>query len=53
MPLELVRAVPKAFWFWQGVGVLLVCWLLVNLWKSRKTIAENTLDRDDGGPMAE
>ena len=42
MPWELQRAVPRAFWFWQGVAVLVVLWLLVGLWKVRKAVAEKT-----------
>lgn len=44
MPRQVVRALPNAFWFWQGVGVLAVGWLLVELWKTRRAIAEKTLD---------
>lgn len=51
MPRELARALPNAFWFWQGVGVLVVCWLLGKLWRSRRSIAEKTAgwDGTDGG----
>ncbi len=44
IPRQVVRALPNAFWFWQGVWVLAVGWLLVGLWKTRRAIAEKTLD---------
>jgi hypothetical protein len=40
MPRDFIRAVPNAFWFWQGVVILLSGWLLVKLRESRKAIAE-------------
>lgn len=48
-PRELIRAVPNAFWFWQGVGVLISCRLLLKLWRSRTAIAEHTAGWDGGG----
>ena len=39
IPLELVRALPRAFWFWQGIGAVAAIWLIARLWKSRKAIA--------------
>jgi len=42
-PRELIRAVPNSFWFWQGVGVLIACWLLLRLRRSRIAIAEKTV----------
>jgi len=40
MPRDFIRAAPNAFWFWQGVVILLSGWLLVKLRESRKAIAE-------------
>lgn len=48
MPRELARAVPNVFWFWQGVGVLAVIWLLNELRKSRKAIALKTVESAEG-----
>ncbi len=36
---ELERSVPLAFYFWQGVSVLVVIWLIAELIKSRKAMA--------------
>jgi hypothetical protein len=38
----LIRAAPPSFWFWQGVGALVLGWLMSGLWKSRRAIAEKT-----------
>ena len=40
MPRDFIRAVPNAFWFWQGVLMLLTGWLLIKLREARKAIAE-------------
>jgi hypothetical protein len=39
-PRDLERAMPRAFWFWLGVGALLAGWLVVRLWRSRAAIAD-------------
>lgn len=39
MPRDVARALPNAFWFWQGVAVLVVGWLLLKLRESRKRIS--------------
>lgn len=40
MPRDVARAMPNAFWFWQGVAVLTVIWLLTKLREARKKISE-------------
>ncbi|MEJ6719580.1 MAG: hypothetical protein QNK82_13890 [Akkermansiaceae bacterium] len=40
MPRDVARAVPNAYWFWQGVAVLTVIWLVTKLRESRKRISE-------------
>ena len=47
IPREIVKALPNAFWFWQGVALLTVLWLLAELWKTRRAIANHTLERSD------
>ena len=43
LPPDFERTVPRAFWFWQGVGLLWACNLAINLLRGRKKIAESTL----------
>lgn len=42
MPADVIRGIPLAFWFWQGVAVLLSLWMLNLLRRTRKEIAEKT-----------
>ena len=42
-PIDIERALPRAFWFWQGIGALVAITLLVKLRQSRKAIAKSTL----------
>lgn len=42
VPLEIARAVPRAFWFWQGVGAIATLWLVSALVRSRRAIARST-----------
>lgn len=46
LPADVARAVPRAFYFWQGVSVLVTLWLIGRLRAARKAIAENTVIRD-------
>ena len=43
MPLDIKRALPGAFWFWQGVFALIAIWLIVGLVRSRKEVAQMSL----------
>jgi hypothetical protein len=43
LPAEAARAVPRAFYFWLLVGVLVALWLAGQLWASRKTMARSVL----------
>ena len=36
---DLARAIPRAFWFFQGAALLVTLWLLVDLRRSRKAFA--------------
>ena len=36
IPNEIIRAIPLAFWFWQGITALATLWLLGRLWLIRK-----------------
>lgn len=39
LPREVARSAPNAFWFWQGVAVLALARLLLDLRRSRRTVA--------------
>ena len=39
LPLDLARALPRAFWFWQILGALVALRLLLELRRSRRAIA--------------
>ena len=43
LPPGAVRAVPRAFYFWLFVGILVAGWLVVRLWTVRKAMAERVL----------
>ena len=40
LPADLARSVPRAFFFWHAVSVLVTVWLIVRLRRARKAIAE-------------
>jgi len=42
LPEELFKAVPRAFWFFQGVRLLATLWFVKDFWKRRKAIAKST-----------
>lgn len=42
MPRDVARAIPNAFWFWQGVGAILTVWLLSKLRIARKKISDSS-----------
>ena len=44
MPRDVARALPNAFWFWQGVALLVTGWLLVKLRESRLKISRESMD---------
>ena len=39
LPVEAARAVPRAFYFWLLVAVLVVLWLVGKLWAFRRAMA--------------
>jgi hypothetical protein len=43
LPAEAARAVPRAFYFWLFVSLLVAAWLVVRLWAARKVRAANSL----------
>jgi hypothetical protein len=43
LPREVARAVPRAFQFWLMVWLLVTAWLIVQLWKTRRTMARSVL----------
>ena len=40
LPVFIARSVPRAFYFWQAVSVLVTLWLAVRLWSARQAIAK-------------
>lgn len=51
---DLMRGLPRAFWFWQVVAGLLALDLIWKLWGSRKAIAARSLhDGEDQSPPEE
>ena len=47
LPRELIRALPRAFWFWQGVSALVTVWLLVGLRRSLTMVARQAAEEGD------
>jgi hypothetical protein len=43
LPAQAARAVPRAFYFWLFVSVLVALWLVVRLWAHRQALARNAL----------
>ena len=43
LPAEAARAVPRAFYFWLLVGVLVMLWLIARLWAVRTAMAKSVL----------
>ncbi len=39
LPYEVFRALPRAFWFWQGVALLMTVVFVLRLWKARQEVA--------------
>jgi hypothetical protein len=44
LPRDVMRALPRAFWFWQAVGALVTLRLIVGLWHSLKTVARQAAE---------
>ena len=42
LPPDFERTIPRAFWFWQAVGLLWTCSLMIKLRRSRMEIARST-----------
>lgn len=53
MTRDLVRAMPRAFWFWQALSAMVVINLLWQLRASRETIAQESAPEDSDGDKAE
>ena len=47
LPVGLARAVPRAFYFWQFVTVLVAIWLIIELRKCRKAMAREVLGSEE------
>jgi hypothetical protein len=43
LPPGAERAIPRAFYFWLLVGLLLTQWLIIRLWSARKAMAADPL----------
>jgi hypothetical protein len=46
-PRDLARAIPRAFWFYQGLALMVSAWLLVDLRRSRREFAKRAASRGD------
>ena len=46
LPANLARSVPRAFYFWQAVSLLVALWLIGRLWNARKEIAGSAIKRE-------
>ena len=46
LPANLARSVPRAFYFWQAVSLLVTLWLISRLWSARKAIAGSAIKRE-------
>ena len=42
LPPDFERTIPRVFWFWQAVGFLWTCSLMIKLRRSRMEIARST-----------
>lgn len=46
LPANLARSIPRAFYFWQAVSLLVTLWLIARLRHARKSIAGSALKRE-------
>jgi hypothetical protein len=53
LPVAVARSVPRAFYFWQAVSVMLTLWLLARLWNARKAIAKSANPQVSKDPVTE
>lgn len=53
MTQDLIRATPRAFWFWQALSVMFVVNLLLQLRASRAGIAKDSVPEREGAGEAE
>lgn len=44
LPANIARSVPRAFYFWQAISVLVTLWLIVQLAKTRAAIARHAIN---------
>lgn len=50
LPAEAARAVPRAFYFWLLVSVIVTLWLIARLWAIRQAMAKSVLAAPVNGP---
>lgn len=50
LPAVLARAVPRAFWFWQGVALLVAVWLVDGLRRTRRARRLATMEEQAPPP---
>ena len=53
IPEQAARAIPRAFYFWLLVSTLVMLWLTVRLWSTRRAIAKSVLAAPADGPPPE
>ena len=44
LPVEIARAVPRAFHFWLSVSVIVTIWLIARLFAARRAMARSVLN---------
>ena len=49
LPANLARSLPRAFYFWQSVSLLVTLWLIGRLRIARKSIADSAINRGSTG----
>ncbi|MEM7385374.1 MAG: hypothetical protein AAF514_10550 [Verrucomicrobiota bacterium] len=49
LPMEIAKAMPRAFWFCQCLFLLVSLWLIARLVRQRKDVAESTIDQPTPG----
>ena len=45
LPIQAARSVPRAFYFWLFVSVLVSLWLVVRLWSARRAMAKSITEQ--------
>lgn len=41
LPIAAARAIPPAFWFWQSLATLATVWLVITLWRQKRSARQH------------